>query len=171
MMTKTAKKFAIIAGLYCLLAIAGLLLAIYMTESNKAKFAAVRTQNAEAEAAKQLASTIAQTLEVSERDRTTLSQFFLSERKTIDFISEVEVLADRIGVEVETTELSVTPAIEAAPSILQIGFVVTGTYPAVVQMIAAIETLPYHRKIPLVALTEETENKWEGSIVLHLTLQ
>jgi len=171
MITSHAKKVGLFAGLYCLVGLVVLVGTIYMTEQNKKKFAAVRTQNAEAEAAKQLATTIEQTLSVSERDRKIIDTFFISERETINFITRVEVLAEQFGVTLETTQLSVTPPKDAESSTLKIGFITKGTYSAVARMLAALETLPYHLTIPTIAIKNSVGSEWEGSIVLHVTLQ
>jgi len=171
MITKRAKQIGMIAGLYCAVGLVVLVGTVYVTEQNKKKYADIRTQNAEAEATKQLATTIEQTLTLSESDRAFLDTFFISERETIDFITQVEVLADQIGVGLETTQLAVSPPKDDAPSVLQIGFTAKGTYVAVAQFLAALETLPYHRTIPMSSIKKTSENEWEGSIALHVTLQ
>lgn len=171
MITKRAKKIGVIALIYCLGGLVVLIGTVYLTQQNKQKFADVRAKNAEAEAAKQLSTTIEQTLQVSARDRATLDTFFISERDTIDFITEVETLAQTLQVQVETTQLSVIPATDTEPSRLQIGFVVKGSYNNVARMLFALETLPYHRTIPDRSISKTLTGEWEGSMVLHVTLK
>lgn len=171
MITSSAKKVGIFAIVYCLLALVVLAGTIYYTAQNKNKFAEVRNKNAEAQAAKQLANTIEQTLRLSESNRSELNSFFISERDTIHFITRVEQLADRVGVTVATTQLAVIPEKDAVPSQLHIGFEVEGDYGTVAQMIAAIETLPYHKVISDVAIKQSDDGLWMGTIALYVTLQ
>jgi len=171
MITSRAKKVASFALLYFAAGLVVLVSTIFVTEKNKQKFAEVRSKNAEAQVAKQLASSIEQTLRLSEADRIALDSFFISERDTIDLITEVEDLAQIFGVKVETTQLSVTPTKDSEPSQLQIGFAVTGLYNNVANILSALETLPYHRTIPDVSIKKTASGQWTGSIVLHITLQ
>jgi hypothetical protein len=171
MITTRTKNVAYIALLYCLLCLCVLTVTVYVTEYNKKKYATVRTQHAEAEATKQLATTVEQTLRLSEADRALLARFFIRERETINFIAEAENLATRFGLMVETTELSVTPPTDDVPSVLRIGFTTEGSYAAVTGLMAALETLPYHRTILLSTIKQTPTNRWEGTIVLQVTLQ
>lgn len=171
MITFQAKKVGIIASLYFCLGLIVLIGTLYITGQNKNKFTTIRTQNIETEALRQLATTIEQTLKVSERDRVLLSTFFISERETVDFITKIETLAQILSVKVETTQLAVTVPKEKIPSKLQIGFTINGTYSAVTQMISALEVLPYHQTIPTIVIKKVTENEWRGDIVLYVTLQ
>jgi len=171
MITPRAKKVGIAAVTYCFLAVIVLAGTVYYTEQNKNKFADVRNKNAEAQATKQLATTIEQTLRLSKSDRDELDSFFISERDTIHFITRVEELARRIGVSVETTQLAVLPSKDEVPSRLHIGFEVEGEYPDVEQMLSAVETLPYHKSIPDVAIIQSEAGVWTGTIALYVTLQ
>lgn len=171
MITSRAKKIAILSTGYCLSAIIILAGTIYFTERNKSKFADVRESNAKAQATKQLATTIEQTLLLSELDREELNSFFISERDTIHFITRVEELAKKLGVSVETTQLAVIPGKDNEPSRLHIGFEVEGEYNNVVQMLSAVETLPYHKLIPDIAIKQVDRVSWSGTIALYVTLQ
>jgi hypothetical protein len=171
MITSRAKKVAIVAVVYCLVSAVVLTLTMYVTEQNKNKFADVRNKNAQAKAMQQLATTIEQTLRLSEADRKELDSFFISERDTIHFITQVEELASRLGVGVETTQLSVIPGKDDVPSRLHIGFEINGDYGHVAQMLFALETLPYHKSIPDVAIKQIDGGSWEGTIAMYVTLQ
>ncbi len=171
MITSRAKKVAIIASIYCLGAVVVLAGSVYYTEQNKNKFADVRNRNAEVRAMQQLSTSIEQTLRLSESDRQELSSFFISERDTIHLITQVEALAKTMQVSVETTQLAVVPKKDKTPSRLEIGFIIEGNYSNVAKMLSAIETLPYHKQIPQIAVTKSSEETWVGTIVLHVTLQ
>ena len=171
MITSRAKSVGVVAIAYCLAAAIVLVGTIYFTQNNKNKFADVRNKNAEAQSMKQLSATIEQTLRLSEADRNELDTFFISERDTIYFITQVEGLASAFGVSVETTQLAVLPAKDDIPSRLHIGFVAEGEYANVVQMMSALETLPYHKSIPEVVIKKLESSSWEGVIDLYVTLQ
>lgn len=171
MITSRAKKIAVLASIYCLLAVVVLAGSIYYTEQNKNKFADVRNRNAEARAMQELSTSIEHTLRLSEDDRQELSSFFISERDTIHFITKVETLAKTMQVNVETTQLSVVPKNDKTPSRLEIGFIVEGNYSNVAKMLSAIETLPYHKEILQIAITKSSEKTWEGAVALYVTLQ
>ncbi|MFN3188200.1 MAG: hypothetical protein ACK42D_01485 [Candidatus Paceibacteria bacterium] len=171
MITPRAKKVAIVAGVYCFCASVVLVGSVYFTELNKNKFADVRNRNAELRATQQLATTIEQTLRLSEDDRQELDSFFISERDTIHFITNVEALAETLRVSVETTQLAVTPKKDDEPIRLEIGFLIEGSYSNVERMLSALETLPYHKSIPNVSIKSTEKGTWTGAIVLYVTLQ
>lgn len=171
MITTKAKKISIIAILYTLISGLILLVGWYITEQNKDEFAELKTKYAEAESARQLSITLEQILKLSQADRDTLQTFFIAERDTIHFITEVENIASELNINLETTQLAVDSATDKQPSKLKIGFVIDGDYTSVVAMLFALETMPYHLLVQTVTIKETKTNGWEGSIIMHVTLQ
>lgn len=171
MITSKAKKVVVVAVAYCFLAVLVLAATIYYTEQNKKDFAEARNSNAKAQAMQKLSNTVEQTLLLSEDDRRELNSFFISERDTIHLITQVEEMGDKMGTNIETSQLSVVPKKGSTPSRLEIGFVVEGFYNNVASTLFAIETLPYHKRVPQITVLEKSDGLWEGTIVLHVTLQ
>lgn len=171
MITSHAKKVAVVAGIYCFCAVGIVVVAAYITEQNKNKFTAAKNSHAQVQAADELSTIVEQTVRLSEADRSELASYFISERDTIYFITRVEELAQMLRVSAETTQLAVVPAKDDEPSRLEIGFEIAGSYSSVVQMLSAIETLPYHKTIPTVSIKMTDNGSWEGVIALEVTLQ
>ena len=112
-----------------------------------------------------------QITESTKNDRDTLSTFFITEKDTISFISDIENLADDMGITLETSQLSIKPKTKKSESQLYVGFNFSGPETAVRQMVLLFENIPYHKLIPELVLTRNAaDGTWKGSILLYITI-
>jgi len=174
-MTKRTQKLFTLSLIFLTISIGVFGVALYVIQTRGhaliAKYDLVREQNA----IEQRMSTVINIAEMSVAERTSLEEYFLSERGIIEFIANLEELARAERIEFDTTQLAVDPAKDAKPAILKIGFSFTGTQTQVVQFMKTIELLPYHKTIISSVIQESTTTQvggnWEGNIIIHLTLK
>lgn len=171
MITTIAKRRIIVRSVYFGFALLIFISGMILLRSHQTSYQEVRLLYAEIQAKQQLATVIDNTLMQSFEERELLSRYFLSERATISFITEVEQLARQNQMALETTQLSVSPATESTPGTLTVGFSYEGTYGNVVTLTGLIETLPYHLNVSRITMKKFEQGKWKGEVVLTLTLQ
>jgi hypothetical protein len=101
----------------------------------------------------------------TEAERALLASYFLARQSDgIDFLNQVEALAPRLGVTLETESLESDPAGKwIAPS-----FIFSGTKEAVFHFIKVLETLPYVQRITEVSLEARSSNNWEAKVTMKV---
>lgn len=109
-------------------------------------------------------------------DRAQINNFFINEKDTISFISEIENNAKLIGVKLATNELSIVPKIVdtsgvETPAILMVGFDFSGSEEMVFKFVTLLENIPYHKKVTQLSFTKSDTNVWKANIKMQLTLQ
>ena len=168
-MTKPTVTTLGIASVYFLFFTMVLLYAFVTVESQKAETMSLRTTLAEQTTKQAAARTVKGTIEVTETVREELSSYFLPEKETISFVAEIEGLAGAVGVSIETTALDIVRPPEGAAE-LKTGFVVEGSRAAVMNFMKALETLPYHSRIPTLRLENGGDGVWSGQVAVFVTL-
>ena len=112
-----------------------------------------------------------QITESTKNDRDTLAGFFITEKDTISFISNIENLANDMGITLETSQLSIKPKTKKTEPQLYVGFNFSGSETAVRQLVLLFENIPYHKSIPELVLTRNADDgTWKGSILLYITI-
>lgn len=106
----------------------------------------------------------------TENERNALASYFVTEDDAISYLALIEGAAAGMGIEFETTELAVQPKTETTPGELKTSFRFTGTAAAMVQFLKALESLPYHSRIPDIAVTIEG-GTWQGTVTVYTTLR
>lgn len=122
--------------------------------------------------AKELAyHNVEQVLESTVADRDTLQHFFITEKDTIAFVSDVEAKAAALGVALETTQLSINPKKDKTPAQLYTGFKFSGPELSVKRLVTLLEAVPYYKTVPELKLTRKTDsNEWDGTILLYINI-
>lgn len=119
---------------------------------------------------------VVQIVATTEDDRDTLAGFFITEKDTINFITNIENYARRQNLLLETTQLAVEPRkektekTEASEPMLKIGFIFKGSEMSVKNMVLFFETLPLHKTIPELNIIKVSDTEWEGRIALQVTI-
>lgn len=107
----------------------------------------------------------------TEPDRLELQTFFLTERETISFITETEQIAQQLGLEFQTTELSITEATTDTQAELQASFRFIGSEASVKYFLEILEYVPYHKTIPRVSVTSQAgADNWRADVSLRITI-
>ncbi|MFN3693300.1 MAG: hypothetical protein ACK4SL_04395 [Candidatus Paceibacteria bacterium] len=168
-MTKQTVTTLGVASLYFVIVASVMVYAFISVRSQKADALALATTLAEQTSKQSVARTVATTIESTAALREEVSTYFLEEKETISFITEIEGLAGVLGVTIETTSLDMTKT-EGGRGELKTGFSVKGTRAAVLRFMEAIETLPYHSRIATMQVTGEG-NEWRGQVDIFVTIK
>jgi hypothetical protein len=167
-MTKQTVTTLSFATIYFVIFVSVLVYAFVSVRSQKADALALATTLAEQTSKQSVARTVATTFESTTALREEVSTYFLEEKETISFITEIEGLAGVLGVAIETTALDMTKT-EGGRQELKTGFAVKGTRAATLRFMEAIETLPYHSRIASMQVAGEG-NEWRGQVDIFVTI-
>ncbi|OGG89174.1 hypothetical protein A2592_00540 [Candidatus Kaiserbacteria bacterium RIFOXYD1_FULL_42_15] len=170
-MSKKTKLMLYISILYSFILVAFLAYGIYQVKVQGDVFDANRLLIAEQNSKELAYHNLIQTTESTKEDRATIEQFFITEKDTISFITDIEQLASKMGITLETSQLSVNPKTDKSAAQLYAGFKFTGQEKAIKQLVLLFENIPYHKTIPELVLTHNPEDgTWKGSILLYITI-
>ena len=175
-MTKRTTTTLIVSILYSvtlILVLASILYVIHVQGTKLGEAKEAIAQNS----AKELAySSVTRVLAASENERAKLESYFISDKDTISFISELEAAAKAFGVTMQTTGLSVTPATIVAgvsnPPVLSVGVQVKGDKAAVKKYIVLLENVPYHKRITNFSFSGNSgTSEWTAVTMLAITMK
>ena len=171
--TKTTFGFAV---LYSVFFVGGLAVVVYIITIQGSQLEAAKESIAEQSAKNAAYQNVMQLLDSSAAARTELSSYFISEKDTITFMSELETAANTIGVTLNTTQLSIVPGTSkngiTTPAVLMIGVHFTGGETAVKKYIQLLENVPYHKSLPNFSVTMDTvADVWDVTTSLRLTMK
>lgn len=108
--------------------------------------------------------------EDSMAERGELGSYMLEQSSLIDFISEIEDMATKAGLQFETRSVEPDKAKKATFGYLTLGLTFSGEQERVLQMVRVLEELPYHGHINRVLLQKNGEY-WNADVYMVLTLQ
>lgn len=170
-MSKKTKLMLYISILYSFILVAFLAYGIYQVKVQGDVLDANRLLIAEQNSKELTYRNLIQVTESTQEDRAALEQFFITEKDTISFISNIEQLASEMGIALETSQLSVNPKTDKSAAQLYAGFKFSGQENAVKQLVLLFENIPYHKTIPELVLTHNPEDDTlKGSILLYITI-
>lgn len=158
-----------VATLYGVCLFAVLLYAYITVSSQKGEVYNLKSTVAAQLDKQSAARTVASTIVATESVRQDLASHFLSEKDTISFIANIETLANSLSVKIETTALDIIRPTDGSPE-LKTGFTVTGNRTAVLGFMSALETLPYHSRMPVMKLDAKDGSAWQGNVELFVTM-
>jgi Tfp pilus assembly protein PilO len=167
-MTKPTITTLTIATVYCLAFVLVLGYAYVTVRAQRSEAVSLRTTLAEQTSKQAAARTVRETIAATTDTRQTLSSFFLTESETISFIAEIESLAAAVGVAVETTALDISKQADSRPE-LKTGFAVEGSELGVKEFLRAVESLPYHSRLPQVRVSRDG-NRWQAQVEVYITM-
>ncbi len=175
-MTKRTKTTFVISVLYSIFFVLGLAVMVYVITIQGAQLEVAKESIATRTAKNEAYKNIMQLLETSAPNRAKIDSYFISEKDTIGFMSELETAANTIGVSLNTTDLSIVPATNkagvAAPAVLLIGVHFKGSEIAVKKYIQLLENVPYRKSLPAFSVTSDTAaDVWEVTTSLHITMK
>jgi hypothetical protein len=175
-MTQRTKTTFIVAILYSTLFSFMLGIILYVIHVQGTKLGAAKEIIAE-QSAKELAYTnVMRVLAGSKVDRAKLDSYFMSEKDTISFISELETAAKSFGISMQTTGLSVAPAATVGgvvnPPVLSVGVQFKGSEQSVKKYISLLENIPYHKHINTFSFTGDTATgEWVAVTTIAITMK
>lgn len=175
-MTKRTTTTFIVSILYSVTFVLVLASILYVIHIQGTKLGEAKDTIAE-NAAKELAYTsVTRVLAASESDRAKLDSYFISDKDTISFISELESAARTFGVAMQTTGLSVAPATTVGgvsnPPVLSVGVQIKGDETAVKKYIVLLENIPYHKRINTFSFSGTPgTNDWTAVTILAITMK
>lgn len=103
-------------------------------------------------------------------DRSKLAALILDgEEDTVQFLSEVDRLAARLGIDLVTEALEVQVQKDDPFDILSVKFSITGREAEVLQMIRLLEVWPYHSRV-VEATVRRTDVEMESMVTLAVTI-
>ena len=174
MIKRTKTNFGI-ALVYSVILVITLGFTVFIVYNQGSKLEQTKLTIAEHTAKEAAYTNVMRLLESSAADRAALRTYFINEKDTISFISELESAASTIGVVLETTELSVAPTLTkdgvTTPAVLTLGVEYTGEEAAVKKFTLLLENVPYHKQIPEYTVTRDvTTGVWVGKTMLRITM-
>jgi hypothetical protein len=168
-MNPRTRTMLIIASSY-FLGLVGILIWAFTTVSAQGyKMETLATLSAEQTAKEAAVQTTAQITEATTAEREQIANYFVTEADAISFLAMIEKTALGMGVKLETTELAVEPKTESAAAELKTSFRYSGKEADVLRFLQALETLPYHSRIPTLNIGIE-DSMWQGSVELRVTI-
>lgn len=168
-MSKVTLRNFIITLVILLLSLGGAVFFFFQISNNsqllEQQIAAVADQNTQETALLRL-QRIAQT---TETDREELSSYFLLRQSdSIAFLSEIERLAPKVGLSLETKSLDQVSV--GGREWIQVNFTVKGSLQDVQNFVQILEIIPYVSKLTSVSMNNTSSNQWEADIVIQVQL-
>lgn len=168
-MSKVTLRNFIITLVILLLSLGGAVFFFFQILNNsqllEQQIAAVADQSTQ-EAALLRLQRIAQT---TKTDREELSSYFLLRQSdSIAFLSEIERLAPKVGLSLETKSLDQVSV--GGREWIQVNFTVGGSLQDVQNFVQILEIIPYVSKLTSVSMNNTNSNQWEADIVIQVQL-
>ncbi len=96
--------------------------------------------------------------------------FFKDEGDSITFLSDIESLANKTGLELRTEALDKITDPETSREYIKTVFSYEGRKDLVYNFSELLENLPYHSYIDSLTLRQLTGNNWEGRVTVLITI-
>ncbi len=107
--------------------------------------------------------------EESIEERKILSSYYLGHSgDSISFLSQVETLAPKLGVSLETESLNDGKDKKTKDEWVEVRFVFSGTRTNVERFISVLESMPYLSEITSINLTARAAEDWEATVTMKV---
>ena len=107
--------------------------------------------------------------EETKSDRQQLDGFFLSqESDSIDFLNQVETLAPKVNVSIETKSLKLVEDKVSDSEWIQSSFLLLGSRDEVNHFIKILETLPYISRIIHIEMSSLSNVEWQAEVIMQV---
>lgn len=169
MITHKTKIVAVFGLVYLLVAGVALAFVTYKVIVSGSSLHERITAIAEKDARARAYSNLEKIMEESKSDREELVSHLLTEDEASSFLTELEALGAKAGVELTTDSLSVVKK-EGLFNELSIQFAIKGNEESVKNMLLAFETLPYHSSISSLSYVRDDSGLTESTILIGVTL-
>lgn len=169
-MTKQTTTTLAIAFVYFAVFLGVLIYAFISVQAQQVSYSELSTTLATQTAKRSVAKQITELSSTTIEERAELKKYFVTEKKTISFITEIESIARGMGISLETIGLDMVPATDKTTALLKTTFSVTGSQDAVMTFMAMMESLPYHSRVPSMDLLDKGGNTWQGLVSVEVTI-
>lgn len=110
-------------------------------------------------------------LDQSEDERNRLGEYLLTEDKTVRFLSEIESVAKKMGLQLTTDSLTVSPFPNQTFQKIDLRLRAVGPKDDLLLFISALETLPYYSRVEALSLDgDQRSGEWRASVALMVGL-
>ncbi len=140
---------------------------VYAGDQLTQRIEAIALMNANLKTNAELEVLIEETVE----ERETLANLILTEEGTSVFLTDIEGVAQQIGVELSTRSRDVVEREEESYNALSLQLQIEGTNQQVVRMLEILEVLPYHSSVQSLRLTQEPGKPTQAEVGLMVTLK
>lgn len=166
-----SKRIAILAILFFVSGVSVAGLVLYMIKLDGAQLAAQIETVETNRVIESKYSDLQATLDQSTSERDQLNSYMLTEDETVRFLSEIEGIAEKMGLQLITDSLSVTPFPNQSFQKIDLKFRVSGLKNNVLLFLSALESLPYYSRIEALSLDGSAgSGVWEASVTLMIGL-
>lgn len=172
MITKKTKTYSFLSLLFFIVAFSAYILLWQQVRNEGEKLLERSKEIADFNAREQTYRDLKKLVDSTKTDRDELNTYFLTEEKTIDFLSTIEKIAGEQGVDLVTDSLKVEEGTDLFDTLV-ISYSVEGVPERVNAILLILETLPYHASVSnvfLQSLFEEGVERTRGSIELTINL-
>lgn len=172
MITQHTKNITIIATLFCVGTVSGLVFFLIHIHQAGAKLNELSAVIANSDAQRQQNIELQRLLKETSDERMQLESLLLTENETIVFLTEIENIARNYNVAVTTKSLQVVAEEKGGRDNLVIQFEIEGTDSSAKKFIRLLEELPYASQLTQLKITKtkDGENTFSGTIELSLSL-
>ncbi len=96
------------------------------------------------------------------------SHFLLKDSEEVDFLNNVESIAPRAGVALQTSNLSSVVDATDSSEWIQVDFTFTGSRQRVKDFVQILEVLPYVSRLVSVDLTAVSQTEWRARVTMRV---
>lgn len=107
----------------------------------------------------------------TKKERDQLHSYFLDEASdSINFLNEIEMLAPKVGVSLETKGLDSFIDEKENTEWIKVDFKFSGSRKAVKQFVEILEILPYASRVNEVELSSQSSNDWSATVKMQVRI-
>ena len=172
---RSSKIIVTISALILLVSLGVSGFALYLVANQKDTYATRSADLAEKKSHEEALKALTQTLHDTESERASLFSRILADDKVVDFLGSVESLGHDQGVELKTMSLTVEPIDKDKNQVFEtlvINLEATGSYDAVMHVLALFEHIPYQAEVDNAHITKQGDDShanWKGEFQLRVT--
>ncbi len=171
-MTPITRNMLIVASLFFTVSAATFAYAVYTLNTQSVRFAELKAAELSSLEKEQTYLAISRIVATTETERAEIMSYFITEREAVSYIAEIEALAKRLGLAIETTELAAVPGSvkDRIPASLNAGFQVTGSKAGVDDFMRRVEHAPFHQIVTDMSIeTDSDTGMTDGMVRLRVT--
>lgn len=99
------------------------------------------------------------------------SKFFKNDNDSISFLSDIEILAPKMGLVLKTESLDAVTDATKKLNFVKITFLYSGQKNAVMDFSKMMENIPYNSSVESLSLKEISDGSWEGKTTILILIQ
>ena len=173
MMTRRTKIIGFGSLAFALVALAGLVVCLWMLSHMDAQFETRQNEVAARQAREHALASLERKVEETTAERAALQELVLADDAIADLLSLIETLGEEQGVLLQTQSVDVTAGTTKEFETLRVTVLVTGTYDGVHHMLELLEHLPYQSTLTGITMTKSARGEmvgaWDGIFTIAVT--